>query len=108
MLKEKLQKAVAELKKTFSNVVVKPGVSEGEVDITLDLQSRSNSDAQRLQALEILKTNGLKAHGFVASQQCSKIFLRNVSEVVSDLCPPTADLRPPSSDLCPPSSGGSQ
>lgn len=80
MLKEKLQAAVEDLKKTFSNVVVKPGVCEGEIDIILDLQTSGNSDAQRLQALEIIKANGLKAHGFVASQQCSKIFLRNVSE----------------------------
>ena len=81
MLKEKLHAAVEDLKKAFSNVVVKPGSGEGEIDLTLDLQGRSNSDAQRLQALEILKTHGLKAHGFVASQLCSKIFLRNVSEV---------------------------
>jgi hypothetical protein len=91
MLKEKLQKAVAELKKTFSNVVVKPGASEGEVDIPLDLQSRSNSDAQRLQALEILKTNGLKAHGFVASQQCSKIFLRNIQVLATINHQPATD-----------------
>ena len=54
MLEQKLQAAVEDLKKTFSNVVIKPGVGEGEIDIILDLQSLSNSDAQRLQALEIL------------------------------------------------------
>jgi len=81
MLKEKLQQAVAELQKSFSRVVVRPGTGEGAIDITLDLSNACNADAERLQALEILKAHGLKAHGFVATRLCSKIFLRNVSEI---------------------------
>ncbi len=91
MLKEKLQSAVAELKKVYTNVLVRPGSGEGEIDITIDLKDSRNGAAERVQALEIIKASGLKAHGFVASQQCSKIFLRNIHEVA-----PSSTLPAPS------------
>jgi len=99
MLKDKLQKAVADLKKVYTNVKVQPGVGEDTLDIAIEPAGMHASNGD-LAALKILSANGLQPFGYVHSKDLKTLILRNIQEIVPEVAP--------SSDLCPPTSGGSQ
>lgn len=80
MLKEKLQAAVAELKKVYLNVKVQPGSGEDVIDIAVEPAGMHASNGH-LAALKILTANGLQAHGYVNSANFKTLFLRNIQEI---------------------------
>jgi hypothetical protein len=104
MLKEKLQTAVAELKKVYTLVRVQPGSGDGVIDIALE-PANLHASSGDLAALKILSAQGLQARGYVNSRDFKTLFLRNISELTPAPCPLTPDACPMTSDLCP--QGGS-
>ena len=89
MLQQKLQKAVAELKKVYLNVKVQPGHADDQIDIALEPAGMHSSNGD-LAALKIIAANGLQPFGYVHSKDLKTLFLRNIQEIVADPCPPTS------------------
>lgn len=94
MLKEKLKAAVAELQKVYQNVVVRPSCAESGIDIILDRAGAVEKSTGSFECLKILAAHGLQPRGFVSSQQLSKLFLRDISELIPESCSLTPEEVP--------------
>lgn len=94
MLKDKLQTAIAELKKVYTNVNVQPGIGEDQIDLALEPAGMHATNGD-LAALKILSANGLQAFGYVHSKDFKTLFLRNVQEVApSSTLPAPSESQP--------------